>query len=422
MDTYNKTILKNGLRILTVPAKNSNSVTFAVYVKAGSRFEKDNENGLAHFLEHMAFKGSPKYKTQLDVAKTVEGIGGVWNAGTSEEYIIYFIKAEAKHLPLLIDVLSEMILRPNLRNEDIEGEKGVICEEINMYEDDPKDKVVLLSNKITFSGNPLSRNVAGTKSLVKGFNRKDFVSYREQFFVPKNMVLCVSGNFDESVLKEMSSLWPMELKEPNRFYEKYKNVQEAPQVKVEDRKTEQTHFILSFKSYSNDNPKQFAAKLLSVILGAGIGSRLFQEIRTKRGLAYYIFSFSEPYMDTGVFYVKAGVTNEKLNDAILATIKEISKIKSGDVKENELEKAKNFLTGHLSLALEDNAQLNEFYALQELLSSKVLTYSEYIKKIREVTLDDIKRVANEIFIPKNSNLAMIGPQEEKGLADALSRI
>ena len=422
MDIYNKITLKNGLRIISIPTKNSNSVTFAVYVKAGSRFEKDNENGLAHFLEHMAFKGSPKYKTQLDVAKTVEGIGGAWNAGTSEEYIMYFIKAESKHLPLLNDVLSEMILRPNLRNEDIEGEKGVICEEINMYEDDPKDKVVLLSSNITFSGNPLSRNVAGTKNLVKGFNRKDFVDYREQFFVPENMVLCVSGNFDDSSIKKISALWPMRIKELNRSYEKYKNVQEEPTVIIENRKTEQTHFILSFKSYSNNNPKQFAANLLSVILGAGIGSRLFQEIRTKRGLAYYVFSSEDPFMDTGVFAIRAGVTNDKMHDAVSASILELSKIKSGDVSKSELEKAKNLVSGRTTLALEDNAQLNEFYALQELLSHKVLTYSEYVKKIRGVTLDDIENVANEIFRPENSNLAIIGPQKEKGLEDALSII
>lgn len=402
----------------------STSLTTILLVGAGSRFENEKNNGIAHFFEHMAFKGSKKYPNSFLISSTIEGIGGIFNAFTSKDHTGYWIKSTSEHFPTVIDVISDMVLNPILSVEEIEREKGVIVEEINMYEDTPQRKVGELFEGLLYKGNPLGFDIAGTKDTVTKFTRNTFVEYIDNLYYPNNTVLVVAGGLSQKskiknqnynsklkIIEEKFSNWKNG--ERSRFMPMVES-QKKPQMLVKYKKTEQAHFSLGFRAFSFNDRRKYALNVLSTVLGGGMSSRLFIEVRERRGLCYYISSGSELYHDCGNFVTQAGVTNnlDKVKEAIKVILNEHKKIVDGDIKKEELKRAKELIKGRLLLSFEDSATVATFFGTKKLLQDKVETPEEAIKKIEKVSIDEISRLAGEIFTPERLNFALIGPFKE----------
>ncbi len=409
--------LKNGLRLVTVDTKAFPTLSALLLVGAGSRYENKVNNGVAHFFEHMAFKGSKKYPDSFVIASTIEGLGGVFNAFTSKDHTGYWIKATNEHFVTLVDVLSDMVLTSFLLEEEIKREKGVIVEELNLYEDTPYRKVGELFENLLYPDNPLGFDIGGTKSTVNKFTRETFVDYMNQLYHPKNAVMVVAGSLNDvdkykDIVEEKFSNWQDGKKaEFDRVEEK----QEKPQIILRHKKTEQSHFVLGFRAYPFTDKKRYELLLLSAILGGGMASRLFIEVRERRGLCYYISTHRELYQDVGNFYTSAGITNDvdKVKEAIEVTLKEHKKISQGEVKQEQLNMAKALVKGRLLLSLEDSFNLANFYGTRLLLEEEISSPQQIIAEIEKVRLEDIISVAQDIFKPEKLNLALIGPYEKK---------
>ncbi len=419
-------ILKNGLRVILIDTQAFPTITTLLLVGAGSRYENAKNNGIAHFFEHMALKASKKYPNSFIVASTIEGLGGVFNAFTSKDHTGYWIKATTEHFKTMLDVLSDTILEPLLHEEEINREKGVIVQEINMYEDRPQEKVTELFETLLYNGNPLGLDVVGKKETVSQFSRQTFVDYMRQLYQPKNAVLIVAGGLSQSangktsiqsylkIIEEKFGKWAGGEK---ACFEKVIESQTKPQSLIRHKKTEQTHFCIGFRTFSLFSPKKYALSLISSILGGGMSSRLFIEVREKRGLTYYIATGRSLYQDVGSIITQAGVANDldKLKQAIDVTLKEHQKIAKGEVGRSELARAKEYLKGRLLLSMEDSLNVANFFGTRKILEDEVKTPKQVIEKIEKVKLDDLTALAQEIFRPQNLNFSLIGPFEEKDL-------
>jgi predicted Zn-dependent peptidase len=443
--------LKNGLQVIFIDTKTFPTLTTLLLVGAGSRYENEINNGIAHFFEHMAFKGSKKYPNSFVISSTVEGLGGVFNAFTSKDHTGYWIKATNEHFETMIDVIADMIQNPLLLEEEINREKGVIVEEINMYEDMPQKKVGEIFETLLYKGSPLGFDIAGTKKTVQSFNRLTFTDYINSLYQPNNAVLVVAGGFSNlsrkarqrkffdgkqqtaknllssplnfqyylSIIEEKFENW--KTGERTDFV-KIKESQTKPQMLVKYKKTEQAHFSLGFRAFSFKDNRKYAMNLLATILGGGMSSRLFIQVRERRGLCYYIFSGGEFYHDCGNFVTQAGVTNnlDKIKEAIKTIIDEHNKIKKGDIKKEELLKVKEMIKGRLMLSMEDSMNVASFFGTKKILQNKIETPEEIIKKIEEITIKEISELAKDIFRPEKLNFAMIGPFEEKDFENILN--
>ncbi len=405
--------LSNGLKVLLVDTKSFPTLTTILLVGAGSRYENKKNNGVAHFFEHMAFKGSTKYPDSFTIASTIESLGGFFNAFTSKDHTGYWIKATNEHFPTVIDVISDMVLNPLLVDEEMEREKGVIVEEINMYEDTPYRKVSELFEELLYKGNPLGFDIAGTKDTVTKFTRKTFTDYIDTLYHPHNSVLVVAGGLDsktdyKKIIEEKFGEWKGG---KNATFEPVKENQTKPGILIKYKKTEQTHFCLGFRAYSSKDKRKHAAGILAAILGGGMSSRLFIEVRERRGLCYYISTGREAYNDVGNFVTHAGVTNnlDKTKEAISVTLEEHKKMVAGDIKKEELFKAKELLKGRLLLSLEDSQNVSTFFGTRLLLDGDLISPEELVKKVDAVQIEEIVDVAKDIFKPEKINLALIGP-------------
>ena len=302
---YRKTTLDNGLRLLTIPMPGVASVTMLITVAAGSRFEEKNINGLSHFLEHMAFKGTQKRPTALDIATLIDGIGGEFNAFTSKDHTGYYIKAAQKHLPLLFDVLSDMLLHSKFDPAEIEREKGVIIEEINMYEDMPIRKISDLYENLLYGDTKLGRDIAGIPDVIRSIKREDFIAYLNRFYGPANTIVTVSGGIEGSA-RELTNkyLGEWQSKKPEQP-EKFRDGQKKPALLLRHKDTQQAHLCIGVRGYNLTHPDRYKLGVLTNLLGGGMSSRLFIEVRERRGLAYYIRSANEMYTDVGNFVTQA---------------------------------------------------------------------------------------------------------------------
>ncbi|KKP60365.1 MAG: Processing protease [Candidatus Roizmanbacteria bacterium GW2011_GWC2_34_23] len=445
--------LTNGLQVIFIDTKTFPTLTTLLLVGAGSRYENERNNGIAHFFEHMAFKGSQKYPNSFVISSTVEGFGGVFNAFTSKDHTGYWIKATTEHFETMIDVISDMIQTSKLLTEEIEREKGVIREEINMYEDIPQRKVGEIFENLLYPNHPLGYDIAGTKDTVQSFNRQTFKDYIGNLYHPNNAVLVVAGGlsnqnvksrhrdfstatpprgplaivsksdvFDLSnylkIIEEKFGSWKQNKK---ITFEKIKESQTRPQMLIKYKKTEQAHFTLGYRSFSFADDRKYALNLLATILGGGMSSRLFIQVRERRGLCYYISSGGEFYHDCGSFVTQAGVTNDlgKVKEAVKTVIDEHNKIKTGDIKKEELLKAKEMIKGRLMLSMEDSMNIASFFGTKKILQNKIMTPQEIIEKIEAITVKEITKLAKEVFIPKNLNFALIGPFAEKNFQNLL---
>lgn len=422
------TTLSNGLRVLTVDTKSFPTLTTILLIGAGSRYENEHNNGIAHFFEHMAFKGSKKYPDSMTITSTIEGLGGKYNAFTSKDHTGYWIKATSDNFGTVIDVLSDMILEPHLLGAEIEKEKGVIVEEINMYEDTPMWKSGDLFEELLYKGTSLGYEIAGTKETVNSFTRQTFLDYMHELYHPDNAVLVVAGGFGAGGTKLYIDIVEKAFGNWARLpvsgsFETVLEHQEKPAVLSYFKKTEQTHFCLGFRSHGFYHPIRFASSVLATILGGGMSSRLFSEVREKRGLCYYISTGRTSYADVGSFVTSAGVTNsvEKTKEAIKVILKEHKKIMHGDFTKEELAKAKALIKGRTLLSMEDSQNVGSFFGNELLLQQEIRTPEEVIARIEAITAEDVSKVANDIFKLNNLNLSIIGPYKtgeitEKDLA------
>ncbi len=409
---------KNGLKVIFVNTQ-STSLTTMLLVGAGSRYETKENNGIAHFFEHMAFKGSKKYPSSFIISSTIEGLGGIFNAFTSKDHTGYWIKSTPEHFFTVLDVIADMVQNPLLEEEEIEREKGVIIEEINMYEDNPQRKVFDLFDNLIFPDHPLGYDIAGKKEIVSRFNRQTFINYINKLYKPENSILVLAGNLERlkkenllSVIEEKFSLW--QGKKTTEFL-RFEKKQEKPAVFLKSKNTEQTHFCLGFRTFSFSEEKKYPLKILSTILGGGMSSRLFIEVRERRGLCYYISSFDEAFADTGYYVIHAGVTNklEQVKEAIKVILQEHQKVIQGKIKKEDFQRAKEMIKGQLLLYLENTVNLASYFGTKQLLMNKIEDPEEVIKKITSIKLDQVIELAKEIFKPENLNLALIGPYESR---------
>jgi len=411
---FKKITLKNGLRIILAPQKNSQAVTVLVLTGAGSKYEKKDISGISHFLEHMFFKGTKKRASPLEVAQTMDEVGGMYNAFTSQEYTGYFAKVASAQFDLALDWVSDIFLNSTLPEKEIKKEKGVIIEEINMHYDNPMSYIQTLWIRLLYGDQPAGWDIAGTKEVVSKMTRRRLLNYRKRQYVAENTVVAVAGNFKEESAEKALRRHFSKL-ETGRPMKKPKVVekQRSPNALVHFRRTDQSHLCLGVRAFNLFHPKRYAQEVSAVILGGMMSSRLFQKIRTELGIAYYVNAVSESDPDTGTLFVQAGLDNRNLEKGILAILDEYKRISQERVPSRELKRAKEYIKGKTSLSLESSDAKASFYAAQELLQNRVLTPKEIFKKIDMITQEDILELASEIFKPEKLNLAIIGPFRDK---------
>lgn len=417
--------LSNGLRVLTVPMPNLESATVAVWVKTGSRMEEKRVNGISHFLEHMTFKGSVKRPSAKETSEAVDAIGGEFNAATSKDWTNFYIKARVANLETAFDVLSDMILNPLLKPDEIEREKGVIIEEINMYEDTPIAKIGDVFEQLTFSGNSLGWDTIGNAKNIKSIKKDDFIKYRTKHYYPENMLVTVVGGITEDMAIKLTEKYFQKFQNSKiqklQAIEKFRNIQTKPQIKLKTKKTDQAHLILGFLSDGRGYKGRFAQGILATILGGGMSSRLFIEVREKRGLAYSVKTAIERYSDIGYIGTYVGADPKRVDEAIAVVLEQHYGISDSKflISNRELTKAKEYLKGHLALDLEDTKDVAGFFANQALFLEQILKPEQIFKKVDAVRLDDIYFEAKRLFTPSHLNLAVIGQYNDQNKFEKL---
>lgn len=424
--------LDNGLQLLRIGLPGAVSVTTLVFSNTGSRYEKPNEYGIAHFFEHMVFKGTPTYPDPQLLGSAIDAIGADFNAFTSREYTGYYIKAASEHLELSLDVLSDMLLRPLLKQDDLERERGVIIEEMNMYKDNPMHHVANLFESMLWDGSGLSHDIIGTQETVKGVNRADFVSFLSRWYGHGNMLVVLAGDAD-LVMSEKSrtAVEKAFAKPPEHERSQGKQNPDGLQsdgflsqkkLLVVERPTEQAHLVMGWRGLKRGSEKRHALSMLSVILGGSMSSRLFTEVREKRGLCYYVNTDAEYYRETGLFGASAGVETKRVEEAIDVITAEFVDLASGkrSVTAEELARAKSHVEGRMALSFEDSRSVAQFYGMRQLLQDTIETPEEVLRQIQAVSIADVQALAAELVREGELRLGVIGPFEEKNFARFVS--
>jgi len=395
------------------------SVSLGVFVGTGSRYERDEEAGVSHFIEHLCFKGTQQRATAKEVSEAIEGVGGILNGGTDKELTIYWCKVARPHFALAVDVLADMLSNSKFDPADIERERQVITEEINMSLDSPQQRVDTLIDGLMWPEHPLGREVAGTKATVSTLARQDILGYLDHHYLANNTVLTVAGDISHqeasAMLEDAFGSWRTG---SPQTYLPASDKQSQPRFQSEHRDTEQAHLCLALPGLSLKHPDRFVLDLLNIILGEGMSSRLFTEIREKRGLAYAIQSYVNHHLDTGSLTIYAGVDPGHLPTAVKAIVEEIYRLKD-KVPEIELTKAKELSKGRLLLRMEDTRSVAGWLGGQELLLGKILTVDELVSIVDSIQADDLLRVAQQLLIADKLNLAVVGPVKDKRLEELL---
>ena len=411
---FKRKVLKNGLRIITVPMVDNKTATVLVLVEAGSKYEGKENNGISHFLEHMCFKGTKKRPQSGDISLELDTLGAESNAFTSHEFTGYYAKAHSKNVYKMIDIISDMYLNPIFDESNINKEKGVIIEEINMYKDLPMRKVSDLFMELLYGDSPVGRTVLGDKNFIQKVNRNDFLEYRKKHYVASATTVVVAGNIEEKkVMEEIEDKFNEISVCKKVGKEKVKEIQKKPQVAIEYKPSDQSHLILGVRAFDFSKKDNLVTSVLGGVLGAGMSSRLFKKLRDEMGVCYYVRVGNDSYSDHGYLSVSAGVDNKRVNEVVRVIINEFNRLKNELVSDKELKKVKEKMISGLVLGLESSDSFAEYYGIQEVLKKPVEETSKKIKKIREITPSDIKRVANKIFKDEKLNLAVIGPIKDK---------
>lgn len=406
---YKITKLNNGLRVVTYNMADMKSVAIGIWVKAGGRYETEEYKGISHYLEHLLFKGTKKYSCRR-LKESIEGVGGALNGFTSEELTCYLVKLPCKYLDLGVDILSDMVINPLLSPIELEKERTVILEELKMYRDQPQSYVHELLDELLWPKQILGMSIIGTNESITAIKRSDLYSYKTNYYTPANIVISAAGvlgheRFVRKVDRHFSCLKNAGI----NSFEKAKQEQSKPQLSLFPKDTEQTHVALGFHSFRRDDPMRYSQGILHIILGANMSSRLFNQVREKKGLAYEIGTAVKRFYDTGAFIVHAGIDNRKVKEAIEVILSELEKIKDKLVSEDEFKRAKEFYLGQLELSLEDT--MDNMLWLGESLAAlnRTQTTEEIIREVRRLKRQDIKKAAECIFREDRINLSVIGP-------------
>ncbi|OGO19489.1 MAG: hypothetical protein A2Z15_06655 [Chloroflexi bacterium RBG_16_50_11] len=406
---YEKVTLDNGLRLITAAMPHTRSVAINFFIGAGSRYETDKQAGISHFIEHVCFKGTEKHPTSTDISSVIEGVGGMLNAGTDKELTVYWCKVAQPHFLSALDVLADILLNSKFDAAEIEKERQVIIEEINMSLDSPAQRVSMLIDEIMWPGHPLGRDIAGSRETVAAMTREMMLDYMAGQYQPESVVLAIAGaiNHQETTeaVKRMTAEWTKK-----RLPAEYTPYSSKPgrRVSIEKRETEQTQLCLALPGLSIVHPDRFKLDLLNIILGEGMSSRLFTEIRDKLGLAYSIQSYAEHFLDTGAIAVSAGVDNKNLAVAVKAILAELARLKER-IPDAELNKAKELFKGRILLRMEDSRSVAGWTGSQEILTGGILTVDEVIGIVDAINAEELKKLADELLVGEGLHLAAVGP-------------
>jgi predicted Zn-dependent peptidase len=413
MTTYERNVLGNGLRIVTAPVDRAQSVTCFVMFAAGSRYETPDTNGIAHFTEHMLFKGTERRPSARQLAGEIDAIGGEFNAFTSKEYTGYYVRCAAPTIDTALDVLTDMIRHSRLEPEEIEREKGVILEELNMYLDTPRDMVDNVYEQLLFGDQPLGWLVIGRPEAIRAAQRETFQGYIGRWYTPTRLVVGVGGRIDIDLMPRLEDLLgdlggdgsagppPAVLPENG-----------VPRVRVQSKSSDQAHLCLGVPSYPLDHPDRYVLHLLTVVLGGGMSSRLFSEVRERRGLAYYVFGTNHSYTDAGSLYSQAGVDIDRIDEAVTTIAGVLKQVADEAIPSDELEKARSFAKGRFVLQLESPQGLLMFGLRREVLENRLAEPAEVLAGFDAVTAEDLQRVAQDVLGRNALNLAVIGPFDD----------
>ena len=411
MSTFERHTLDNGLRVLTSNLDHAQSVTCMVMLAAGSRYETPDTNGIAHFSEHMFFKGTERRPTARDIAGEIDAIGGEFNAFTGKEYTAYYVKCAAEHRDVALDVLVDMLRNSRFDAEEIEREKGVIIEEMNMYFDTPRDFIGGVYESLLYGDQPLGWDIIGRKETVREATRETFMSYLDRWYKPPRMVVGIAGKIGDDALERAQALFgdlpgaETGKPEPARDYQ-------TERVRVFTKQSDQAHLVLGVPSYPIEHPDRYALQMVATVLGGGMSSRLFTEVRERRGLAYYVFGINHSYTDAGSLYSQAGVDINRIDEAVTTIASELKKIAAEPVPADELEKARNFTKGRFVLQLENPQGLILFGMRKEVLEGRAPDPEEVLAGVDAVTAEDVQRVAQDVIASERLRLAVIGPFDD----------
>ncbi len=406
---FDRTVLPNGLRIVSSSLPHTRSVSISIFIGAGSRYESDDIAGVSHFLEHMLFKGTQRRPTAREISEEIEGIGGVMNAGTDKELTVYWAKVGDHRFAATLDILADSLINSLLDPLELEKEREVILEELAMTEDSPADIVNIMIDDVVWPEQPLGRDTGGTPDSVRATRRDAVVRYMEQLYVPQNTVVAVAGNVTHAEVVARATEYLGDWKaQPFGTWYPAEIPNDTPRLRLRSKKTEQAHFCLATPGLSAVHPDRYVLDVLNAVLGEGMSSRLFLEIREKRSLCYDVHSYVNHYLDTGSTVVNAGVDPRKLDEALKATIEELLKM-TDRVPDNELVKAKEFIKGRLQLRMEDTRAVASWLGGQELLRGEILTVDEVLRIVDGVSSESLQRVATELWRPAAFRLAVVGP-------------
>jgi len=412
--------LPNGLRILTAPMESAQSVTCAIMLAAGSRYETEETNGIAHFSEHMFFKGTERRPTARDISKEIDAIGGEFNAFTGKEYTGYYVKCAAESRDVALDVLVDMLRNSKFDPEEIDREKGVIIEEMNMYYDTPRDFISGVYEELLYGDQPLGWDIIGRKETVRNATHDTFRSYVDHWYRPARMVVGIGGKLGDGLHERIADLLgDVPQAETGEPAPAHLDVNDRAQVKVHTKASDQAHICLGVHSYPLEHPDRYVLQVLSTVLGGGMSSRLFTEVRERRGLAYYVYGLNHSYTDAGTLYAQAGVDINRIDDAVSTVAAELRKIAQDAVPQDELDKAKSFAKGRFVLQLETSQGLIMFGLRREVLESRTPDPEEILGELEKVTAEDVQRVAQDLIATRGLNLAVIGPFDDPGRFEQL---
>lgn len=417
--SYSTQSLVSGLPVLTAPTVGTASVTVMVFAGAGSRYEQEHERGISHFLEHMFFKGGDRFKNTKEVSMAIDGVGGEFNAFTGKEYAGYYVKVAAENLTLGCDVIGDMLCNASFPQEEIEKERGVIIEEDRMYQDTPMYRAGWDFEELIFGDVPLGWDTIGTHAVIKSVQQADFQKHKDRLYTPDNLVIAFAGKVEDAQALELGEQYFGTLSGK-------KNGEFAPlteygtdRVFLRTKKTEQSHLVLGVPGVSSQDPRHFAHKLLGIILGGNMSSRMFLNIREAKGMCYYIDTDADYYMDAGALSTRAGIDQSRLHEAIKLIINEYDKVVEGGVEQDEVDRAKSYLKGSIILSLEDSEELAHFYGKQKLLYPEIRDIEGYIAEIEKVQKEDIDTLAKELLQHKNLRLSVIGNTDDKSSLESL---
>lgn len=416
---YQKIKLNNGIRVVLVPDEHTKAATVFVMFRVGSRYEDKKYNGVSHFIEHMMFKGTKRRPTTESISRELDSVGADYNAMTGKDFTGYYVKIDSRHFPLALDIVHDMVYNSRFEDKELRQERKVIMEEIHMYHDNPMRRIDDMIEEVMFSGSSLGWDIAGDKKSMDAITRKAMLNYKNAYYTPERTIVVVSGNIGADAKQMIAGLFgSAPKKKKGKNFPAYAAKRSKLRVAIEYKEVDQVQLALGFPAYAHDDPRLPALGVLANILGGTMSSRLFIQIRERKGLAYFVRASVDPYEDTGAFMIRAGLTKGRIDEAIKAICAELAKTRDKGVTAAELARAKENIRGRIVLELEDSSDLAAFFGKQELYTGKIKTPEEKFEEINAVTATDVLAVAKDMISADKASLALIGPfKDDKRFAN-----